>query len=88
MGRLLWSTNSFFCPTFQLFSYDGESAHGRQPIITKLQAVAQMHAGFKVIHEVVDVQCQPLGFVSIESFQSYWEGVHHSPVVLSCVAGR
>lgn len=44
--------------------YDGEMAVGRDAIIAKLQAVAQMHAGFRVVHEVVDVQCQPLGFVS------------------------
>ncbi|PNW81498.1 hypothetical protein CHLRE_06g249150v5 [Chlamydomonas reinhardtii] len=42
--------------------YDGEMAVGRDAIIAKLQAVAQMHAGFRVVHEVVDVQCQPLGF--------------------------
>ncbi len=37
---------------------------GREAIISKLQSVAQMHSGFKVEHEVEDVQCQPLGFVS------------------------
>nr|BBC28469.1 serine/threonine-protein kinase [Yamagishiella unicocca] len=42
--------------------YDGDAATGRDAIIAKLQGVAQMHAGFKVAHEVVDVQCQPLGF--------------------------
>ncbi|PNH03249.1 Mitogen-activated protein kinase kinase 1 [Tetrabaena socialis] len=41
--------------------YDGEAAAGRDAIIAKLQSVAQMHAGFKVQHQVVDVHCQPLG---------------------------
>lgn len=51
-------------PAGQLLVYDGESAKGRDAIIRKLQGVAQMHSGFKVTHEVGDVVCQPLGFVS------------------------
>mmetsp|Transcript_9782 Transcript_9782/g.24382 ORF Transcript_9782/g.24382 Transcript_9782/m.24382 type:complete len:480 (-) Transcript_9782:340-1779(-) len=41
--------------------HNGDVARGRQGIITKLKAVAQMHAGFKVVHHVKDVDCQPLG---------------------------
>nr|ADI46833.1 MAPKK1f [Volvox carteri f. nagariensis] len=42
--------------------YDGDSTVGCDAILAKLQSVAHMHAGWKVTHEVVDVQCQPLGF--------------------------
>lgn len=48
----------------QTLRYEGDAAVGREAIISKLQSVAQMHSGFKVEHEVEDVQCQPLGFVS------------------------
>ncbi|GLC41062.1 hypothetical protein PLESTB_000947600 [Pleodorina starrii] len=51
----LYSEKSNLC-------YDGEAAVGCDAILAKLQAVAHMHAGWKVTHEVVDVQCQPLGF--------------------------
>ena len=43
--------------------HDGEAARGRQAIINKLRSVAQMHAGFKVVHQVHQVDCQPLGVV-------------------------
>ncbi|KXZ43451.1 hypothetical protein GPECTOR_90g538 [Gonium pectorale] len=41
--------------------YDGDSAVGSSSIISKLSSVATMHAGFKVTHQLDDVQCQPLG---------------------------
>ncbi len=47
----------------QILIHDGERAQGRQAIIAKLRSVAQLHAGFKVIHEVKEVDCQPLGVV-------------------------
>nr|BCL66198.1 serine/threonine-protein kinase [Volvox reticuliferus]BCL66266.1 serine/threonine-protein kinase [Volvox reticuliferus] len=60
VGRLrdlapLYSTES-------TLRYDGDLAVGCDAILTKLQAVVHMHAGWKVTHEVVDVLCQPLGF--------------------------
>lgn len=45
-----------------VLTHEGEKARGRQAIIAKLRAVAQMHAGFgKVQHQVQYVDCQPLG---------------------------
>lgn len=41
--------------------HDGEKATGRQAIITKLKSVAQMHIGFKLVHQIKEVDCQPLG---------------------------
>jgi len=44
-----------------VLTHDGEVARGRNAIINKLRSVAQMHAGFKVVHQVQQVDCQPLG---------------------------
>jgi hypothetical protein len=51
-------------PPGQTLLYDGEHSVGGEAIISRLQSVAQMHAGFRVIHELLDVQCQALGAVS------------------------
>lgn len=48
-------------PPHQILVHNGDTVRGRQGIIGKLKAVAQMHAGFKVVHHVKDVDCQPLG---------------------------
>ncbi|GAX73570.1 hypothetical protein CEUSTIGMA_g1021.t1 [Chlamydomonas eustigma] len=44
-----------------VFTYDGERAVGCDAIIAKLRGVAQLHAGFKIAHEVQQVDCQALG---------------------------
>lgn len=44
-----------------LLVHDGEKHKGLASIIGKIRAVAQMHSGFKIIHEVQSVDCQALG---------------------------
>ncbi len=47
----------------QVLIHDGHRAAGREPIIAKLRQVAQMNSGFKIVHQVENVDCQPLGVV-------------------------
>ncbi|KAL6760254.1 mitogen-activated protein kinase [Haematococcus lacustris] len=50
----LYSDNS-------VYIHDGERARGRASIIAALRKEAQTYAGFKVVHQVKEVDCQPLG---------------------------
>ena len=47
----------------QVLVHEGEKLQGRQAIMQKLNSVAKLHAGFKVVHQVQHVDCQPLGVV-------------------------
>ena len=44
--------------------HDGVRCLGTTAICAKLREVAQMNSGFKIEHEVLHVDCQPLGSVS------------------------
>ncbi len=44
-----------------MFTYEGERALGRDAIIERLRGIAQMHSGFKIAHQVKQVDCQALG---------------------------
>jgi hypothetical protein len=48
----------------QVYIHDGEQAVGKDAIVKKLGEQARMHAGFRVVHQVNEVDCQPLGVVS------------------------
>ena len=48
----------------QTLTYDGERFQGRDAIMAKLQKVADMHWGFRVVHQPLDVDSQALGVVS------------------------
>ena len=48
----------------QVLVHDGVRCLGTTAICAKLREVAQMNSGFKIEHEVLHVDCQPLGSVS------------------------
>ena len=52
-------------PIAQVLIHGGEVVRGRQAIIHKLVQVADSHRGITVVYQAQNVDCQPMGSVSL-----------------------